>query len=168
MEENKMNKEQKWKELRDKASEKVHKVENCRNLVEKIHTNSIYIQSNYRYAHLLDLNARGTHLSDPVYQKLHRYHLKNDVYQRTISYIGDALTRIGNRTMTQEEYEIFENASDKTLRDLDRDLDERLKNLTKKIGKIRSPSGGAYWAYGPFYLNRRLRTKNDTPNEGNG
>ena len=160
----KMNKEQKWKEFEDKALTLVHKAQGYQNLVNRIQMNCRDMKSNGKYAHLLDLNARGTHLFDPIFQKLDRNYLKRDKRWAYNEYINGALVRIGNRTMTEEEYKMLENVVEEKLVDLD--LDEKLKGLQKKINKKRIASGGVYWYGGPFYCHRTPRTECDPFNEG--
>jgi len=150
-----MEKKQKWKKIEDKSFELARKAQNYQNLVKRIRANYDSMRSNETYAHLLDLNARGTHLSDPIYQKLSRNYLKRDTMWANNSYINDALVRIGNRTMTQEEYEILKDVSDEKI--VDWDLDERLKDLRKKLDKKKSPKGGVSWMDGPFYCHRLPR-----------
>lgn len=162
--EDKMTQEQKWKELESKALKEVHKAQSHQYLVKKINKNCRDMKSDERYAHLLDLNARGTHLSDSVFQKLDRNYCKRDPMRAMNSYINDALVRIGNRTMTPEEYEILESVTDDKL--VNWDLDEKLRDLQKRIDKKRAPNGGAYWCSGPFYCHRTPRTENDLFNKG--
>jgi hypothetical protein len=51
--------------------------------------------------------------------------------------------------MTQEEYELIESIPEDNL--ITYRLDERLKDLTKRIDEKRLPNGGVYWLDGPFH-----------------
>ena len=116
-------KKQRWDELDSRVLKEKHRVDNYLDMIKRIRRNHQDISGNERYAHLRDLNNMGTHLSDPVYQKLDRVRRDNvgDNY-----FIKNALTRIGNRTMTQEEYDMLCNVPGENL--VDYQLNEELKN----------------------------------------
>lgn len=148
-----MNKEQRWKKLDDKKQKLRWHANYFEALINRVSQNCRNMQSDLRYSWLLSLNRRGTHLADPVYQKLEDVYQNNEHYDWK-SYLRDALARIGNRTMTQEEYELLEIVPKENL--IGYKLDERLKDLEERITHI----------HGPFYCNRHPRTKKDPFNEG--
>ena len=131
------------------AQERVWKATEGLNTVKRVVSNCKHMQSNPKYDHLLDLNARGVHLEDLIYQKLARNLYKMDSMWAFNQYLIAALCRIGNRTMTEQEYLLIGEVSEDNL--VDWTLDERLKGF----------KGGANWNHGPFYCHKTPRNKED-------
>lgn len=151
-----MNKEQQLKKVKDKALALSKKALHYETLVGGILRNIMLMQTSDKYAHLRDLNALGTHLSDPVYQKLSDAGRGVNSMPDT-SYIDDALRRIGNRTMTQEEYELLEKIPQEKL--ISYRLDERLRDLQKRLDNGKRINGRLAWLDGPFGWGSTLRNK---------
>ena len=137
--------EQKFKEIEERTLKLVHQAQSRYELARRVHSNCNNMQYDRKYAWLRDLDAQGTHLEDPVYQKLERLNYGySDRY-----YVQDALSRVGNRTMTEEEYNLILEAEDKDL--IYASLCERVQNIKDKIDKKKSSNGGVWWAQGPFF-----------------
>ena len=100
---------------------------------------------------LLQFNDRGIHLDDFVFQKLQRsYNTQCNLLMRPdTSYIRGALARLGNRTMTEEEYLIIHEMKEESL--------VGYHQPPKQLEKFNHTRSG----FGPFYLNKIPRTKED-------
>ena len=142
---NKMKTEQRFREIEERTLKLVHQAQNRYELAKRVHSNCNHMQYSREYDWLRDLNARGNHLEDPVYQKLERISYGHS----NCYYVQNALSRIGNRTMTEKEYNLILDAEDEEL--IYDSLNERIRNLKDKIDKKKSPNGGVCWVQDPFF-----------------
>ena len=134
-----METEQKFKEIEERTLNLVLQAQSRHELARRVHSNCNHMQYSREYDWLRDLNARGTHLDDPVYKKLERISYGHPGRY----YVKNALSRIGNRTMTEEEYHLILEAEDEEL--IYDFSSERVRNIKNKIDQQ------VCWAQGPFF-----------------
>ena len=145
---NKMENKITWGKLIGKAFNLSKKAQAYKDRVNWVERNCRAMQYSAHYNHLEILDKMGNHLSDPVFQKLARNYLKENNCFWSNGYMSDALARIGNRTMTQKEYEILRDVSEDNL--VNHRLDQRLRDVKKDLEKTIHPEKGAPWCHGPF------------------
>lgn len=114
----------------EKAQDDVYGANRRLEIIKKVASNCESIRDSERNCRLLDANARGCHLEDPVYQKLIRASLRS-IHLRN-GYLLAALQRIGNRTMTEKEYSLLEEIPGVQLEDYP--LDKRLIAFDNRKG----------------------------------
>ena len=157
---NKMD-EQKFKEVEERAQRAAWKTNAWLATTKRVASNCRSMQYSPRYAHLRDLNARGVHLDDPVYKKLDTFTRRHSNFRNDSNdyYVRDALCRIGNRTMTEEEYNLLNETPLERFKDIY--LDKRFQTLIKQLDNCYGPNGEVYWAQGPFFAHNTPRNKED-------
>jgi len=134
-----MKTEEKFKELGERAQSLVHQAQRKHELINRVHSNCRNMQYGRKRDWLRDLNARGTHLEDPVYQKLERVNRENSGSYSLSLYSRDALERIGNRRMDEEEYNMILESEDEELVS-----SEKIRYIEYKIRKRRESGEGDY------------------------